>query len=336
MFKKLMFLGAVISSVLLFDLDKSAEYAYYDYKADQIVEQSELNKSVAIIQTGKGHGTGFFIRSNILITNFHVVGIRDPWTNEYTKYKKDIIVQTHDGVQHVGRVVSMDMNMDLAMISIANHVGTPLSIDKNRSPIGTKVFILGNGGYTFFHTSSGTVDRMYPFNNDNWKNNQQLLKMYVIGGFSGSPVIDMNSGKVVGVVAGGARDSKVDLGIMISGPDVLDFIERTTQALIKKFKESSDKKSDRPAKDNNKKDSIKKDSEFTTKSLDHDIEPVKVILSMLVLPKAAIEPEMYEFIYRFCENNKINITLSKETIVFRGKSEYLKKISNYIFKGERL
>jgi S1-C subfamily serine protease len=331
-----MFLGAVISSVFLLDLDKSAEYAYYDYKADSIVEESKLNKSVAIIQTGNGHGSGFFIRSNILITNFHVVGIRDPWTDEYAGYKENIIVQTYDGVQHVGRVVSMDMNMDLAMISIDSHVGVPLSIDKNRSPIGTKVFILGNGGYEFFHTSSGTVDRMYPFNNSNWKNNQQLLKMYVIGGFSGSPVIDMNSGKVVGVVAGGARDPRMDLGIMISGPDVLAFIERTTQELIKKFKESSDKKSNRPAEDSNKKDSIKKDSKFTTKSLGHEIEPVKVILSMLVLPRAAIEPEMYEFIYKFCVNNKINITLSKEAIIFRGKSEHLKKISNYIFKGERL
>lgn len=321
MFKKLITMALLTVGIFAYDLDKAAEYAYYDYQAEVVVENRNLNKSVVIVQNGGGHGTGFFIRKNIIITNYHVVATRDKWTGKNEGVKQEVIIQTYDGNQYIGRVMSFDADMDLAMISIKPHIGIPLEIDTNRAPIGTRVFMLGNGGFEFFHVSSGTVGRMYPFAGSNWNNNQQLLSIYAIGGFSGSAVIDMYTGKVVGVICGGASDPSADLGIMISAPDLLKFIENTKNELIEKIKKLP-------------KDKVENNN-LTQKSSDSIIK-TKVILSMLLIPRAAIDKDMELPIAEFCIENEIQFIINDDTVIFRGKSELLTMITNYVFAGKEL
>lgn len=91
-------------------------------------------RSVVILETGNGHGSGCIISPNgYIVTNAHVVGDED-----------EIKVLMSDGVSTMGKVVRVNMDMDLALVKInVDNLAAFQLPTANTIEIGTDVFAIG-------------------------------------------------------------------------------------------------------------------------------------------------------------------------------------------------
>jgi len=232
-----------------------------------------------------------------------VVAARNPVTGARDGVLNTVTVQFKDGGQYLAKVVSFNPGVDLAMLSVEGVEGRPLKISLSNAKIGDKVVMYGNGGYSFFSTRSGTAGRYYNFKGGNWNNNQQLLKIFAIGGFSGSAIIDYNTGEVVGVIAGGASDPSMDLGIMVPAVDLMKFINNTHTKLVES----------------------------------NTVEPTNAPAPSYTLhiPLAAIDRSLIDTIVDYCEIKGVTMKIRGDIVTFRGPKKALTAISDYIlFKKE--
>lgn len=281
----------VTIGAFVLNIDNIVIDTYKTHRDTEKAADLNLHDSIVVVQNGSGHGTGFFVGKNLIMTNEHVVA-----------NAKTLVVQLYNGAQYGAELVASNSDMDLALLRI-NYVSTNvLELAKANIPIGRDVFMLGHGSFNFYTLERGTSGRMYPFIGDNWNNNQQLLTIGAIGGFSGSPVLDSNTGKVVGVLAGGSADPRAKLGIMIPILDVRDFLKNAhlkKKAKPKKVKE-------------------------------------KVVYISLTIPAAAVSKHQEGPLRKYCKEKGVQIIRKDDMIIFEGAKKYLITIANYILRNGEL
>ena len=153
-----------------------------------------------IICNGKGQGTGFLHRSGRVITAFHVIEGCSA---------RDIIILRADGSgmrQIVVTNVVADTNSDLALLTPAEAINAAsLSVSTNLDfKIGSQVctwgFPTGYTGYAPLLSAGYLAGLQW-----NLLTNGVNRPMYVVnaafnGGNSGGPLVDVESGTVIGVV----------------------------------------------------------------------------------------------------------------------------------------
>ena len=132
-------------------------------------------------------GSGFFVRSNIVATNLHVVA------GASGGYAKPVYQKSK---YNIGGTVGISENADLVLLHIDNARGKPLSLESNVDVhVGDEVYAVGNPlGFegTF---SKGIVSGF---------RQKGSIKIYQITspvspGSSGGPVLN-NQGKVIGII----------------------------------------------------------------------------------------------------------------------------------------
>lgn len=156
------------------------------------------NSNIAMIMSGSGHGTGFFISSNILATNAHVVG-----------NKTEVTVQLSDNSLISGNVVAKDKLHDLAFIKVGISKGDVLALDLTHLKRGDSVMTIGFGKNTWYSARYGKVLYHYLLNIPRIGVNAMYVRanLGVMPGHSGSPVFN-SEGKVVGIISlGGGGES---------------------------------------------------------------------------------------------------------------------------------
>lgn len=94
---------------------------------------------VAIYMPGGGLGSGFFVRPDVVMTNYHVVDEGD-----YAELKM------HDEQETFGKVIARDAVLDLALIKVQTR-GKPVRFfDRNKIDLGSTVEVIGHPqGYEF-------------------------------------------------------------------------------------------------------------------------------------------------------------------------------------------
>jgi S1-C subfamily serine protease len=96
------------------------------------IDGDQLSQSVAIVRSASGHGSGFMITPDILMTNEHVIGGAD---------KVRLIFG--DGFEVEGTVVDRDTYRDVALVQLIDSERTPLSIGTTRINVGEDVYSYG-------------------------------------------------------------------------------------------------------------------------------------------------------------------------------------------------
>lgn len=151
----------------------------------------ESQKKVYTILTDTGIGSGFLFTSDgMVVTNAHVVA-------GFT----DVLVRTNEGVEEHGRVIGISDVEDIAVIVVDAFKGQePLPVEMEITDVGSEVIALGspNG---FENTASigylTGVDRDISF--DFEYEGVYQIDAQVAPGSSGGPLIDAETGKVIGI-----------------------------------------------------------------------------------------------------------------------------------------
>lgn len=151
----------------------------------------EAQEKVYTITTDTGIGSGFlFQEKGLVVTNAHVVGGH-----------RDVSIRDTDGEEHPGKVIGISDTADIALIEVeALRREKPLESEMETTEIGTEVIALGSPNGYENSASIGYltgVDRDIDYGFKYEKVYQ--IDAQVAPGSSGGPLLDAESGKVIGI-----------------------------------------------------------------------------------------------------------------------------------------
>lgn len=165
-------------------------------------------EGVVVIQRADSLGTGFFITvSGYIVTNNHVVGASET-----------VMVKTRDGSVLPGKLVDSDATTDLALLKIARQGVTPLGLsDGAEAGIGRNVLAIGTPKGLSWSVSKGIVSAVRDTERARFIQTDAAIN----SGNSGGPLIDLESGLVIGVNTLAVRkDVAEGLNFAVSTEDV--------------------------------------------------------------------------------------------------------------------
>lgn len=182
--------------------------------------------TVLYIETDKGSGTGFvFHKEGYAITCAHVVKDAD---EIYVR-----IGRNPDAIE-MAKVLVLDERIDLAILDVEgyNYCSAELEIEKTVQ-LGADIIILG---FPFGAKMADDVSEMsvsftrgYISSLQTRKGRKEaLLDISAKAGNSGSPVVDISSGRVVGVLSGsilGGVNNREEVNYMIPISNIIDLME---------------------------------------------------------------------------------------------------------------
>lgn len=223
------FLSLLLMLVLILSLSVSASAISANEARNSVVVVSTLLETGAG-NVGFGHGTGFFVTDQYLITNFHVI-------EDFEKYGAGELVSMNvDGGQISGRakvrayydskdyeeafVVGYDSIRDIAILRLANSTSkrTPLTLRvPTEDMVGTTVYAVGfpgladniladstsSWGKNDSTVTSGTISRLVTQSGTGQRNIQ--IDCDIKHGNSGGPLLDAD-GAVIGVTTWGVNN----------------------------------------------------------------------------------------------------------------------------------
>jgi len=217
--KKLRSLTALRKEMLA---DKNTALA--SYKANSF-DARPLNDprfdSVVAIFLPKSLGTGFFVKPDVVLTNWHVVD-----------NQKFIEMKTYDGQETFGKVLGKDVRLDLALVKVQTR-GKPVKFyTKNKIDLGATVEALGHPQGHEFSITRGVVSavRKYPSINLPKGAGDDVLYLQtdapISGGNSGGPLF--LGDQVVGVNTWsniGKNKTAQNLNFAVHYSEVLAFLK---------------------------------------------------------------------------------------------------------------
>ena len=112
-----------------------------DFDAETVYE------SVFVIYSGSFLGSGFAVGENCIITNAHVIG-----------QKNNISVSTYNGSKYSAKLVAMDDNLDIAILSVKGAAFIPLKIaNLDNISVGDDVCAIGAPNSLAYTLTKGVV-----------------------------------------------------------------------------------------------------------------------------------------------------------------------------------
>jgi len=157
------------------------------------------SQGVVTVFAGNGHGSGFVLSDDLIMTNHHVVG-----------ESNNVTVKFNNGMQVVGKVVASNSGRDVAVVKVSAKLPKYFKLAKVRPAVGSDVYALGSPLDEKLH-SSITRGIVSGFRDEN---NKTLIQsdVNIRPGNSGGPLIDKN-GQVVGIAVSGLVINNVSQGI---------------------------------------------------------------------------------------------------------------------------
>jgi len=174
--------------------------------------------NVVVVKTFDGMGSGFYIKPNQIITNFHVID-----------GAKNITITDYFGKQSSAKIIKIDARRDLALLE-TNLKGTPVKFFRSKINPGLKVDAIGHPKGLDYSLTSGVISsvRMYASTYNVTRNaNTKFIQTDVAinKGNSGGPLF--HNQWVVGVNTQGLRKSETEgLNFSVHLDELLDFINQ--------------------------------------------------------------------------------------------------------------
>jgi len=175
--------------------------------------------SVVVVYAGKFMGTGFFVKPDIVLTNWHVV-----------EEMKFVEMKTYDGQETFGKVLGKDVRLDLALIKVQAR-GKPVKFYTNNTiDLGATVEAIGHPEGHEFSISRGVVSAVRKEFSINLPSGAGQKVLYVQSdvainhGNSGGPMF--LGDQVVGVNTWGESKLKAEgLNFAVHYSEVLSFLK---------------------------------------------------------------------------------------------------------------
>jgi len=130
-----------------------ATESYQNAASAPVVVKNHHDSRIVMVMNGEGHGTGFVVARNMILTNAHVV-------DDKTKVK----VQTVANKVLNGTIVKVDKARDLALVFVKELKATSVVLDTQPVTNGDRVYVVGHGGKSWYSRVDGTVSHYYYFN----------------------------------------------------------------------------------------------------------------------------------------------------------------------------
>lgn len=189
-----------------------------NFKRIQDVNVDKRFFNVVVVKTFDGMGSGFYIKPNQIITNFHVID-----------GAKNITITDYFGKKSSAKIIKIDARRDLALLE-TNLKGTPVRFFRSKINPGMKVDAIGHPKGLDYSLTSGVVSsvRMYASTYNVTRNaNTKFIQTDVAinKGSSGGPLF--HNQWVVGVNTQGFRKSETEgLNFSVHLDELLDFINQ--------------------------------------------------------------------------------------------------------------
>ena len=180
-------------------------------KATPMKDDASIWKDgVVTVYAGKGHGSGFVIGENLILTNHHVIGDSNK-----------LVVKFGSGFEVSGEVIAYNSGRDVAAIKINASLPKYFSIKRELSSIGSEVFAIGSP-LSDEYGSTVTKGIISEYRDEGGKKFIQS-DVNVRPGNSGGPLVTKN-GQVIGMTVSGVQINGTGQGINFFIPigDALD------------------------------------------------------------------------------------------------------------------
>jgi len=159
----------------------------------------EWASGVVTVFAGRGHGSGFVISDNLILTNHHVVG-----------ESNSVAVKFSNGLQVVGKVIASNSGRDVAIVKVDATLPKHFRLSRSVPVVGTNVYAIGSPLEEKFHSTvtHGIISGVRE------ENKKMLIQsdVNIRPGNSGGPLVDEN-GAVVGIAVSGLVINSVSQGI---------------------------------------------------------------------------------------------------------------------------
>ena len=202
---------------MLADKNKSLEKnkkVTYDQRP---LNDERFDSVVVILNPNGGLGSGFYVRPNLVLTNYHVI--------EGAKF---IEMKLFNGLETFGKVIKSDVRLDLALIKVESQ-GTPLKFyDSTNLPVGETVDAIGHPSGLEYTITKGIISALRKRESSYDVGGQEVLFVQtdaaINPGNSGGPlfleekVIGVNNNKIVSNTVEG-------LGFAIHFSEVNQFLD---------------------------------------------------------------------------------------------------------------
>lgn len=180
---------------------KSGESLVLSTKSSQSLGSTPAQwpSAVVTVFAGRGHGSGFVISENLILTNHHVVG-----------ESNSVTVKLDGGLEMIGKVVASNSGRDVAIVKVDAKLPKHFKFSRNYPPVGSEVYAIGSPLQEQF-ASTMTKGIISGYRKDN---NKTLIQIDVSirPGNSGGPLVDKN-GSVVGIAVSGIIINQASQGI---------------------------------------------------------------------------------------------------------------------------
>ena len=145
--------------------------------------------AVVTVFAGRGHGSGFVISENLILTNHHVVGESD-----------SITVKFNNGLQVIGKVIASNSGRDVAVVKVDAMLPKYFRLSRIAPPIGADVYAIGSPIDEQYHStvSRGIISGYREEQNKTFIQSDVNIRP----GNSGGPLVD-KTGAVVGIAVSG-------------------------------------------------------------------------------------------------------------------------------------
>ena len=159
-------------------------------------------QAVVTVFAGNGHGSGFVISDDLILTNHHVVG-----------ESNSVTVKFNNGLQIIGKVVASNSGRDVALVRVNATLPTYFKVMRTKPAVGTEVYALGSPLDEKLHSTltRGIVSGIREENNKTFIQSDVNIRP----GNSGGPLVDKR-GNVVGIAVSGLVINNVSQGINFS------------------------------------------------------------------------------------------------------------------------
>jgi len=188
---------AVLQREMLADRNKAiAQYKANTFK-ESTANDPRFDSVVVIYMPDGGLGSGFFVKPDVVMTNYHVVE-----EGEFTNLKM------HDGQETFGKVIARDAGIDLALIKVQSR-GKPVRFfNQNKIELGSTVEVIGHPRRYEFSITRGVVSAIRDAKSTNLRAGPNVLHVQIDAatspGNSGGPVFLKDY--VISVVSWGRVD----------------------------------------------------------------------------------------------------------------------------------
>lgn len=159
----------------------------------------EWTDGVVTVFAGRGHGSGFVISDNLILTNHHVVG-----------ESNSVAVKFNNGLQVVGKVIASNSGRDVAIVKVDASLPKHFRVSRMVPSVGSDVYAIGSplDEKLYSTVTRGIVSGVRD------ENKKMLIQsdVNIRPGNSGGPLVDKN-GAVVGIAVSSLVINSVAQGI---------------------------------------------------------------------------------------------------------------------------